>query len=1626
VTLTNHDPTLHGATRTRPVEHGLPGLVRARTLLAPDATACAEEERRLTYRELDLASDAMAEAIATATGGRRGAVVVRLPRSTDLLVALLGVLKAGCWYVPIGLDEPAARVRAMLGDAKPLAAVTGPASAVDGLESLSVPAPPEHADLHPLRTVKPDDPVYVLFTSGSTGRPKGVLLGSAALCNRILWMHERYELAEHEAVLQKTPCTFDVSGWELFWPLVAGARCVFLPEGAQRDPGRIAATVAAHQVTTCHFVPSMLAEFLRAGHACPSLRRVFCSGEALPAAVAARFHEMFDAELHNLYGPTEAAIDVTHWQVPKSLRPDDPVPIGTPIDNTTLHVLDEAGRPVPPGERGELWIGGVPVALGYVNRPDLTEQAFQELSGQRCYRTGDLVRVRDGQVEYFGRLDDQIKVRGVRVEPGEVEHALAEHPAVAHAVTVVVDGTLLAATTPDRPDAVLPSGPELRAFVATRLPPAYVPSAIRWLPAIPVNGHGKTDRGSLRNELGRWWAQARENAAAGGSDLAAMWWRLVAPTADPAAGFVSLGGHSLQAVRLAAWCRERFGVDVPLSFLLDDNASLDGVEELIAGAAPVERVGRTAVRARPAGRLGPGQHRLWLWSRLHPDSAAYNVVTVLKLTGDVSVTALREALTDVVARHDALRARISGDEPVIEYLPTATPELVVREVPELTDAERDAFVREIACSPIPMDQAPMLRAGVLCTSSGRSCLVVSLHHVIADQRTAEVVLADLATAYAARSRGDRPELGPAPGYAGRAESEAEAVGSPHWQADLGYWRALLLDAPRDLRLPFRLAPDHAPGQTGESHVRPLGTARSDRLRELAGGEAVTPAMLMLSAVAVVLGAWTGQRDLVLGVPASRRRTTEEHDMAGFLVDTLPVRITLGGHEDFRSLLAHVRRRQVDALQHSLPTFDAIVAHLGVPTRPDRHPLFQVWVNDLSQAAPVPRMPGLLVEQIDPPETPALFDLNFYLRTKDDGYRIDLVRAVDRIPAEVADELADQCLAVLDQVLARPSIRLAEIALGTARPTAEPRPEDMTTPVTEQVLAVAARSPDAVAVVDADGTTLTYGELADQVESVASRLRDSGVEPGDVVELPAMRTTSLPVCLLAIWRAEAVAAVLDSTWPTGRLGTCRNQVRPGYVLSDDGIPRPGVAASRTLPHASHILFTSGSGGRPAGVVVSPQALAATMSWYVSNFAMSPQDRVGLLAGLGHDPVLRDLLTPLLGGGTLVVPPADVFDHPALLFDFLRTQQITVLHATPALLELVLAGADGRLPALRLVVCGGAPLTAQLAGRTRALGCATLVNAYGTTETPQLAMYHEVGDEPLSGETPVSVGTAIPGRKAQVIDDYGAPCGAGQLGEVVVTGSLATGYLDDAAPGRFVSLPSGEAAFRTGDLGRVDPWGRLHIDGRTDRQVLVNGLRVALEEIEAAALRGGGVSQATAALVTTEAGEALTLHAVGAPEGCPDVPALRARLAAELPRAAVPATIRFVDRLSTDSNHKVDREQTGVAVGAVVNGTDPAVARLGEYIGALLDRPLGADENFFDAGLNSMAVLRLHSRLVREFGPRLVITDLFTHTTLRSLARFLDGAAPVAVGNRAMGPPPAGSADRRRALRAHLYRRDQENS
>ncbi|MDH6222144.1 amino acid adenylation domain-containing protein [Streptomyces pseudovenezuelae] len=531
---------------------GLPGLIRAVTVRTPDAIAVVDDTQELTYLELELWSDAVARRLREHDVSS-DPVAVAVPRSAGLLAALLGVLKAGLPYLPVDAADPADRLRRVLSTAGTSIALTStathqtmaaqelhaldvetlrPTAPIAGPESLRPTTPVSLLDaLLPVAAVQP---VYVLFTSGSTGTPKGVLLPSQALCNRLLWMRDEYGIGPTDRILQKTPVTFDVSGWELWMPLVSGARCVFLAPEEHREPVQVARTVVAAGITICHFVPSMLNEFLRwsdAAH-CTSLRDVFCSGEALPAAVARRFAATLPARLHNLYGPTEAAIEVTYWDCPRDPDAIDRVFIGRPVHNCVLGVMNPDGAPVPAGEEGELYIGGVPLATGYLNRPDLTAQAFVPAAPSdpvpTWYRTGDRVRLVHGELEYLGRIDDQVKIRGQRIEPHEVEHHLTTPPQVAEAVVVAArigeDVQLVAWIRPTDPRADAQQlRAQLREHLSGQVPAAYVPSRFLLTDTVPMTTSGKQDRTLLRQRAEEQVAvrtpRTGSSAAAGGRRL---------------------------------------------------------------------------------------------------------------------------------------------------------------------------------------------------------------------------------------------------------------------------------------------------------------------------------------------------------------------------------------------------------------------------------------------------------------------------------------------------------------------------------------------------------------------------------------------------------------------------------------------------------------------------------------------------------------------------------------------------------------------------------------------------------------------------------------------------------------------------------------------------------------------------------------------------------------------------------------------------------------------------------------------------------------------------------------------------------------------------------------------------
>ncbi|WP_320068798.1 non-ribosomal peptide synthetase [Micromonospora sp. RTGN7] len=1665
-------PVLSGEAMPVDAAEGVPGLIRRRYPADRDVVVCADESDSLTLHQLEVLSDILAERLRRVTD-ESGPVVLRLPRSVRRAVAALGVLKAGRAYLPIGLDEPAARVASMVRRARPVA-VIGDGTALPELPVLAVPEltelPADGGEPAPLASVPPEQPVYVMFTSGSTGEPKGVVLGSAALCNRLLWMQRRFPLGPDDRVLQKTPYTFDPSGWEVFWPLIAAGRCEFAPEGAHRDPARLAGFMVRRGITVCHFVPSMLAEFLRTPQAgrITTLRHVFCSGEALPAPLARAALDRWPVRLHNLYGPTEAAIDVTWWEVPAGLRASDPVPIGLPVDNTVLAVVGDEGRPVPPGEPGELWIGGVQLALGYAGRLDLTAAAFPVAGGRRWYRTGDRVRRDEAGLHYLGRIDDQVKIGGVRAEPLEVERVLADrHPDVAVVAVPDPAGTVLVAALSG--DAAVDDD-ELRAHAAAHLPAALRPVAYHRLAGFPLGTTGKLDRRRLAELVGAWWGH-RDTPGTGGDELLSAWVSALNPggPVDERAGFVAAGGSSLIAIRLIHAVREATGVQLSVGWFLEEDVSLARLREIVtasAGTAPAAPGPDTAA-PRGTSPLAPEQRRLWLLGRLYPDSPAYNVTAVVRFAGAIDAAALRQALEATVRRHDILRASVGTDAagaPFLRYETRPVVELAVDAAAEPLESVLDDYARRAATAVIGEERAPMMRAHLLRHATGaQAALVLVFNHLVADQETVDIVLADLATGYAAVLHGEQPPDTPAPSYAAYATAALAREGGERWDADLAYWRDRLAGAPPELRLPFRLPHPVQRDFAGDAQTLRLGAPFRERLGAYLRERNATAAGFFLAVFGTVLAAWSGQDTVVIGLPSAHRRSAAERGLAGFLVDTLPIRLDLDGVRTFDDLLRHTRGRYAEAMDHSTPPFDAVVSALPAPHRAQRDRVFQVWFNDLTGASPVPSFAEVSAEPVLAPVHGALFDLGLYLHRDGDGLAVQLVHALDAFPRAVAREILAQCARIAERILDEPGAALVDLDLVTDRavlpqPDRALRPAGARTGLCDDLARVVAATPDAVAVASPRGE-LTYRQLGDRAGRAAAALTAAGVSSGDMVAVYATRDADLPVAVLAGWLAGAGVALIDATLPDGRRRAARDAVAARVTVGTGAEAAEGTRTVNDLVAAglppvpavaaaglSHVLFTSGTTGTPLAVAVAPGPLRDFLLWYTDTFRLGPADRFALLAGPGHDPVLREMFAAMLSGARLEVPPADVTADAGQLLDWLADRRITVLHATPALLELLVrVGRDvphrARLDALRLVVTGGAPLAWGLVRRFRALSGAEIVNAYGTTETPQIASCHRItpGDDGagLPDGAQVPVGAGVAGQQLLVLTGSGRLAAVGQRGEVVVRGrNLAAGYPGDGPADRFGTDPEpGVRTFRTGDLGRYGPDGSVWLDGRADRQVAIDGHRIELGEIEAGALRHPLVREALAAPAVRAIGPVLTLQVVTA--GTLAEGELREFLRGLLPAYAVPVSVEVVDRLGVSRNGKpvpaepagpppadsadpADPEEPAASSGAAATDAERALTAIEETIRGVLGRPIGPDENFFDAGLTSLALVQLHEVSTRELATALPVTAMFAYPNLRAMRRYLSGgeAAAPAVPVRSAGGAVRRVGNARRELRKRI--------
>ncbi|MCP4662396.1 MAG: amino acid adenylation domain-containing protein, partial [bacterium] len=903
---------------TDPPAATLHQLVEAQAERTPEAIAVEFADQRLSYLELNRRADQLAHYLRSLGIGLEVRVGLCVERSSELVVGLLGILKSGGAYLPLDPDLPperlsfmieAAGVRVLLTQERLLPILPELATPVVCLDrdwaeiSATSPALPAPA-------MDPSNLAYVIYTSGSTGEPKGSMIPHRGIVNQIRWMQAQYRLRTGEAVIQKAPFSFDVSVWETFWPLHSGGRLVVARPGGHRDSAYLAELVATRGVTAVQFVPSMLELYLDDARATGVLRRVFASGEALPYALQQRFFTRFSGiGLTNLYGPTETSVGVTF----RDCEPQDrrrTVPIGRPMLNIRIRLLDRWGASVPIGVTGELAIGGAGVGRGYLGRPDLTAErfvpdGFGPQPGARLYRSGDLARMRpDGAIEYLGRTDHQIKIRGLRIELGEIEAAVGRGPGVRECVVVARDEgagdrRLVAYLVAEGET----SEPELRASLRESLPEYMVPAAMVWLDALPLTPNGKVDRKALPAPE----PAAYELAVTGVAPrdpieeiLAEIYAQLLGVEGVGVDGdFFALGGHSLLATQLASRVRRMLGVELPLRIVFE-HSTLGGLAAAVR-AALRRREGLEAppIRREAGPREGVAlsfaQQRLWFLDRLDPGSALYNIPTALLLTGRLELAALRRALDEIVRRHEVLRTRyaeVDGEpvqvaEPELEL---SLPVLDLRALDALarrTEARR--LVRVEARRPFDLSRGPVLRAALLRLGGQRHTLVMAVHHIAFDGWSGGVFLRELGILYQALSTGRSAPLPELPvQYADFALWQRQWLRGEVLERQLGYWREQLAGLPV-LDLPCDRPRPAVQSFRGTTEPLRLPVALGRRLQELSRERGTTLFMTLVAAFQTLLGRYTGQTDLAVGTVIANRNHGEIEDLLGFFVNTLVLR-----------------------------------------------------------------------------------------------------------------------------------------------------------------------------------------------------------------------------------------------------------------------------------------------------------------------------------------------------------------------------------------------------------------------------------------------------------------------------------------------------------------------------------------------------------------------------------------------------------------------------------------------------------------------------------------------------------------------------------------------------------------
>ncbi|MEQ1514405.1 MAG: amino acid adenylation domain-containing protein [Lysobacteraceae bacterium] len=1629
-------------------------LFEAQAARTPEAIALSCGERQMSYAELDHRANRLAHHLRESGVGPEDRIAICMERSFEMVVGLLGVLKAGGAYVPMDPASPQERLAYMIRDSAPVA-ILSHSSVGDRLSMATCPVLlldtqwtqiAERSQATPqVSGLVSSHLAYVIYTSGSTGQPKGVMVEHHGLNNYLRWALETYAQGRAIDAVVSSPLVFDATITSLYIPLISGG-CAKLIRDGDELAGLESLLSTSDGFELIKITPAHLAatgQRLASQEIRPASKLFVVGGEALPATTVAQWRELSpDSTIVNEYGPTETVVGCVVHDTSAGGESGGNVPIGRPIANTRIYILDSQRQPVPMGVVGELYIGGAGVARGYLNQPGLTAERFLDdpFSAEpaaRMYRTGDLGRwLPDGNIEYLGRNDFQVKIRGFRIELGEIEAALAACEGVREAAVIAREDSpgekrLVAYYIADT---MLDAG-DLRQRLSQHLPEYMLPAAFVRMEAWPLTSNGKLDRKALPAPEGDAYASRGYEAPQGEVEtaLARIWSELLRiERIGRYDHFFELGGHSLLAVQLISRLHNAFHVEVPLRAVFE-SPTLSQLADRIAQADASQLSAIAVVERETFMPLSLAQQRLWVLTQIDGASAAYHMGGALKLEGTLDRDALQRALQRIVDRHEALRTQFV----LVDGQPMQAIMAEARIVPSIHDL-RGRVDREAACrsfsdafmtTPFDLRHDLPLRVQLIQLEDHVHELQVVMHHIVSDGWSIGIMLNELSRLYAADVQGQADPLPALPiQYVDYSQWQRQWLADGQLARQTAFWQHNLAGAPTLLELPTDRRRPAQQDFAGDAVEVRLDTALTAGLKALSQRHGVTLYMTLLASWAAVLGRLSNQDDVVIGSPVAGRNRAEIESLIGFFVNTVAFRIDLSGEPTTSTLLSRTQRQVLDAQAHQDLPFDQVVDAVKPPRSMAHAPIFQTMMTLNNQESAGLEMPGLEVSSVDAEAVTAKFDVMLDLQERDGKIVGGLSYVTALFDRETVARYAQYWIRLLQGMVAEPELAVSRLPMLNARErervigvwnqTAKTYPRDLR--IHALFEAQVERTPEAIALSFGD-QRLSYAELNRRANRVAHHLRAQGVKPDDRVAICTERSPEMVVAVLAVLKSGGAYVPLDPAFPRERLGQIIEDSTPVAALVDThgqvvlehsagaalaGIVQVEVSSPRTFAecpeenlehwpattaamHTAYVLFTSGSTGRPKGVCVSHRAAVNFLLSMAGTPGLRAEDTLCAITTLSFDIALLELLLPLTVGARVALADRATTIDAEALSALLEATETTVMQATPTTWRMLLdAGWRGRA-GMRLL-CGGEALPLDLAERL--LTCGELWNMYGPTETTVWSMVERV----VPGQSRITLGRPIANTRIYLLDARRQAVPIGVVGEIHIGGDgVALGYLGrpELTAERFLddpfSVEPDARMYRTGDLGRWLPDGTVEFLGRNDFQVKIRGFRIELGEIEATLSACPGVREAVVSAREDAPGDQ-RLVAYYLADTMLDAGDLRRLLSQHLPEYMLPAAFVRLEAWPLTSNGKLDRKALPAPEGdayasrgyeAPQGRVETALARIwSELLG--IDR-VGRHDNFFDLGGNSIQLIRMIARLCDQ-RIRISLADVYRLGTVHGIA------------------------------------------